>query len=153
MRLIPCKKSNYLVDPFLGWDDFHKQVDQLFNFSMSPWTTGGLLEGSAPAIDIYDAGDDLVVKVDLPGLSKDEIKISVQDNQLVLKGEKKKENEVKEENSLRTERFFGSFYRSVRLPSQVDAGKAKAKYVDGVLTLTIPKKEEAKPKDIKIDVK
>ena len=106
----------------------------------------------APPVDIYENGDNLVLKAELPGINPDDVEIRVEDNTLYLKGERKSEKEVKEQNYHRVERSYGTFARSFSLPNSVDADKVAANYKDGVLTLTMPKKEEAKPKTIKINV-
>ena len=106
----------------------------------------------SPAVDVYDNKDNLVIKADLPGIKQNEINVSVEDDILTIKGEKKKETEVKEDNFYRLERAYGSFERSFTLPTNVDASKIKAAYKDGVLELTLPKKEETKPKQIKVDI-
>ena len=156
MTLIPHKRKNWLSDPFSELESLQREMNKLFDFSFTRNPLGGstLLGGQwAPAIDVYESRDDILVKADLPGLTKDEIQVSVQNSNLIIKGEKKKDLEVKEENYFKTERFYGSFYRTVQLPAQVDSDKVDAKYEDGVLSLTLPKKEEAKPKQITIDVK
>ena len=106
----------------------------------------------APPVDIYENGDNLVLKAELPGINPDDVEIRVEDNTLYLKGERKFEKDVKEQNYHRVERSYGTFTRSFSLPNSVDADKVVANYKDGVLTLTMPKKEEAKPKTIKINV-
>ncbi len=93
------------------------------------------------------------MKAELPGVSRDNIDIQVQDNTLSLKGERKFEREVKEENYLRIERSYGAFQRAFNLPIVVQQDKIKAVFKDGVLEVTMPKAEEAKPKQVKIDVK
>lgn len=156
MSLIPYRKQSNWLDPFSEMENLQKQMNQLFDFSLSRNLFGDntLLGGQwSPAIDVYDSKDNVLVKVDLPGLTKDEIEVSIQDNNLILKGEKRKDTEVKEENYYKTERFYGSFYRTVPLPSAVDQAKVESSYKDGVLTLELPKKEEAKPKQIPIDFK
>ena len=100
----------------------------------------------------YENGDNLVLKAELPGINPDDVEIRVEDNTLYLKGERKFEKEVKEQNYHRVERSYGTFTRTFSLPNSVDADKVAANYKDGVLTLTMPKKEEAKPKTIKINV-
>jgi HSP20 family protein len=155
MALIPYRRENWWSDPFFELENIQKQMNQLFDFSLSRGPGGDttLLGGQwAPAVDVYDSKDNLLVKADLPGLTKDEIEVSIQENHLVLKGEKKKDHEIKEENYFKTERYYGSFFRTIPLPSEIDAAKVEAKYQDGVLTLTLPKKEEAKPKQITINV-
>jgi HSP20 family protein len=101
---------------------------------------------------VHDSKDNLVVRADLPGLKKEDIEVSIQDGILVIRGEKKEEAERKGNGAVRTERFYGSFHRAVSLPAAVDDAKVKASYKNGVLELTLPKKEEAKPKQIKIDL-
>lgn len=156
MALIPYRRNDWLADPFSELENLQKEMNRLFDFSFArrPRGDSTLLGGQwSPAIDVYDSKDNILVKADLPGLTKDEIEVSIQDDNLIIKGEKKKDTEVKEENYYRTERFYGSFYRTVELPAQVEADKVDAKYEDGVLSLTLPKKEDAKPKKITIDVK
>lgn len=156
MALIPYKKNDWLSNPFRELENLQREMNRLFDFSSnySPFEESTLLGGQwSPAIDIYDSKDSLLVKADLPGLTKDEIEISVRDNNLIIKGEKKKDTEIKEDNYYKTERFYGSFFRTLQLPMDVDANKVDAKYQDGVLSLTLPKKEESLPKQIKIDVK
>lgn len=155
MASLPYRRDNGWLDPFSELENIQKQMNQLFDFSLSRNPTGDttLLGGQwSPAIDVYDSKDNLLIKADLPGLTKDEIEVSIQENHLVLKGEKKKDTEIKEEHYFKTERFYGSFFRTIPLPAAIDAGKVDAKYQDGVLTLTLPKKEEAKPKQISINV-
>lgn len=114
----------------------------------------GLLErGWRPAVDIHHDDDKVVVDAELPGLKKEEIEIGVEDGVLTIKGEKKRENEVEEDDYYRVERVHGTFERSFRLPTTVDTAKITAKYKDGVLHVEVPKKEEAKPKQITVEVK
>jgi HSP20 family protein len=106
-----------------------------------------------PPVDIYDAGNhELVIKAELPDMNKDDIEITVENNTLTLKGEKKFDSAIKEEHCRRVERAYGMFSRSFALPPTVDAGKVRADYKNGVLTLTLPLKEEAKPKQIQVQV-
>jgi HSP20 family protein len=93
-----------------------------------------------------------VLKAELPGINPDDVEIRVEDSTLYLKGERKFEKDVKEENLHRVERSYGTFTRSFALPNSIDADKVKAEYQNGILTLTMPKREEAKPRSIKIDV-
>ncbi len=104
----------------------------------------------APAVDVYETGNHLVVKAELPGVDPKDLEVHIEDNTLFLKGERKLEKEVKEENYHRMERSYGSFTRSFALPGSVDAENTSAEFKDGVLTLTMPKREEAKRKTIKI---
>jgi len=107
----------------------------------------------APAIDVFEKGDKLVVKAEVPGMKEEDIHVSVEDNTLNIRSEKKTESEVKNEDYYRCERSYGSFFRSVALPSTVDASKIEADYEDGVLEVTMPKKPEVKPKKVAVKKK
>ena len=111
------------------------------------------LEGVSPSVDMFDKKDEVVVKAEIPGVEKDNISISISDNTLIMKGEMKKEEEVKEEDYYYSERSYGSFARTLSLPAKVQADKIKASFKNGILEIRLPKAEEAKPKEIKIDVK
>lgn len=106
----------------------------------------------APAVDIFENEHELVVKADLPDVKPEELDIRVENNILTIRGERKFEKKVDEKNYLRLERSYGSFARSFSLANTVNSEAIKADYKDGVLTLTIPKREEAKPKQIKVNV-
>jgi HSP20 family protein len=105
-----------------------------------------------PSIDVIDSKNDVKVLAEIPGLNKDDIHVSVDGDVLTVKGEKKQVAETKENGVLRSERVYGSFYRALTLPKTVDAANIKAAYANGVLELTLPKIEEAKPKQISISV-
>jgi HSP20 family protein len=109
-------------------------------------------ETSAPAIDLYEDKDDIVVKAELPGMSKDDIAVSLSDHMLTIKGEKKKEEEIKEENYYRCERSYGSFLRTLELPKDVHPDKVEASFKNGVLQVRMPKTEEAKTQEVKVKV-
>lgn len=139
-------------EPFRGAATLQNQVNRLF---------GTVLEGSgeesnlttwAPAVDIYETEHELVVKADLPEVDPKDLDIRVENNILTIRGERKFEKKVNEDNYLRVERAYGSFSRSFSLANTVNSEAIKADYVNGVLTLTIPKREEAKPKQIKVNV-
>jgi len=106
-----------------------------------------------PAVDVVENENDIQVKVELPGVSKDDVKITMQDNILTIRGEKKQEKETKNSEYHRVERSYGSFQRSFTLPTNVNHDKIDASYNDGVLKVTLPKAEEAKPKQIEVKVK
>ena len=116
------------------------------------WSSGGLEGYQAPVVDVYEEKDDIVVKAELPGLTKDDIEVNVTDHQLTLKGEKKKKEETKEDDYYRCERSFGSFSRVLELPAEIQTDKAKASFKDGLLEIRVPKTEEAKKKQIKVKV-
>ena len=141
-------------EPFRDLLASQREFDRLFREAFSPALAEGEVSTRtwAPPVDIYENGDSLVLKAELPGINPDDVEIRVEDNTLYLKGERKFEKEVKEQNYHRVERTYGTFTRTFTLPNSVDADKVNASYKDGVLTLTMPKKEEAKPKTIKINV-
>ena len=130
---------------------FRNEVNRLFDFSW-PSRDPGLLSGWSPALDVADDKDNLVVKVELPGMKKEDINLSLHDGVLTVSGERKHEREAREGGTFRSERYFGKFQRSVTLPSAVDSSKVNASYKDGILTVELPKAEEAKPKQIAVNV-
>ena len=103
-----------------------------------------------PGVDIIDNENNMVIKADLPGVEKENVEVDVKDRVLTIKGERSYENEIKEENFCRKERAYGKFHRSFTLPTDVDPDSIKAEFKDGVLSIEIPKSEEAKPKQISI---
>jgi len=157
MKMTPWKAREHW--PVLAsLEAIQQEMNRLFNQSLSRWAMGdrgfNLLEGTwSPAVDVFDAKDHILVKADLPGLNKDDIEVSVEGDTLTIKGEKKEERESEGKNYVRSERFYGGFHRLISLPSPVDAANVKAVYRSGVLEITLPKKEEAKPKAIPIEVK
>jgi HSP20 family protein len=156
MALVPWRPHEDWWDPFTDLERIQKEMNALFNTSRmrgSEHDSGLLDRVWSPAVDIFDSKDNLMVKADIPGLSKDDIDVSVQGDMLIIKGEKKKEHEVKEKDYVRTERFYGSFHRAIRLPSEIQADKVDATYKNGVLELILPKSEKSKPKQIKLDIK
>ncbi len=106
-----------------------------------------------PLTDITEDKDNFILKLDLPGVSKEDVKISFNDGQLSISGERKQEKETKESKFHRVERVYGRYYRSFTLPSQIKTDKIDAEFKDGQLTITVPKAEEAKPKEIPIKIK
>ena len=107
----------------------------------------------APALDIYETEKEIVLKADLPGIKLDDVDIRVENNVLSVRGERRFEKEVKEDNYHRVERTYGNFVRTFTLPNTVDADKIAAAYDNGVLRITMPKREEARPKQIRITPK
>jgi len=106
-----------------------------------------------PACDIYETDKEIVVKAELPGLKKEDVFVSIENNVLMIRGERKFEGEVKRENFHRVERTYGEFLRSFTLPTFIDANKILAEFKDGLLMVTLPKREEAKPKQIEVKIK
>jgi HSP20 family protein len=113
------------------------------------WALGG---SWAPAVDIYDHEGNIVLKAELPGVDPKDVDVRLENNTLTLRGERKLDTEIQQESYHRVERTYGAFARSFTLPSVVDQEKIKADYKDGVLKVTLPKREEAKPKQINIAI-
>ncbi|HEV2128270.1 MAG TPA: Hsp20/alpha crystallin family protein [Thermomicrobiales bacterium] len=146
-------------DPFAMFTELEAEMDRMFGQRLPAFLpirryTGALGEGWAPSTDVFEKDGDIVVKAELPGVRKDDINVSVEQGSLVIKGERTAEEEVKEENFYRSERFTGAFYRRFPLPQGVDEDKSTADYTDGVLEVHVPKPggEAAKPEARKIQV-
>ncbi len=141
-------------EPFQNILGTQDRFNRLFNETLSQvfGEEGLSTRAWAPPVDIYETDQNLVLKAELPGVDPNTVEVRVEDNSLYLRGERKFEKEVKEENYHRIERAYGSFSRSFTLPGSIDSSKVTAEYKDGVLSLTIPKREEAKPKTFKINV-
>lgn len=141
-------------EPFTELMSLRDAMDRLFEESFI--RPGRLLPGVTTAgvpVDMLQQDGNIVVKAPLPGVKPEDIDISIVGDTLTIKGEMKEEKEVKEENVIRRERRFGTFSRSLPLPTTVDSSKASATYENGVLTLTLPVAEAAKPKQIKVQAK
>ncbi len=110
------------------------------------------VEEAIPSVDIFEEGDNMVVKAELPGIKKEDIDVSMTDNVISISGEKKREEKVERKNYYREERSYGSFTRSFRLPAEVQTDKAKASFKEGVLEIRIPKTEEAKKREKKVSI-
>jgi HSP20 family protein len=131
--------------------EMNRMFDNVFRFDFRNEDTA--FSNWTPAVDISEHDDAYVVKVELPGVNKDDVKITVESNILTIRGEKKQEKETKKENYHRVERTYGAFERSFTLPTTVKNDKIDAAYKDGVLQIALPKAEEAKPKQIEVKVK
>jgi HSP20 family protein len=136
--------------PFHDLVGLGNEMEKWFDFPFSGESLPAERAAWRPAVDVYEEKGELVVKADLPGLSKDDIDVEVEDDVLTLKGTRQEENESEEGGHYRCERASGAFERTFRLPAGVDASKIKAAFKDGVLTIRLPKAEEAKPRKIKI---
>jgi HSP20 family protein len=141
---------------FSGFDrlsNLRDELDSLFEmpFGSNFGRQSQLFSGWSPALDLYQNNDNVIARVELPGMRKEDIEISLQDGMLTINGERKSQT-PEGDKAERTERYVGKFRRSISLPTQVDANKVTANYRDGILTVTLPKAEEAKPKQIKVDV-
>ncbi len=154
MSLIRYQIPSSVMWPSLNrWANLRDDLDTLLEL---PFLTGApqtqLFTGWTPALDLYQNNDNVIAVVELPGLRKEDIEISLHDGTLTIGGERKSETNANGENATRTERFTGKFRRSITLPTRVDANKVNATYKDGILTVTLPKAEEAKPKQIQVNV-
>jgi HSP20 family protein len=140
--------------PFRDVISIQDEMNRLFDdFFGRPITRPEWAEVAwCPCVDVSETKDDVIINTEIPGMSKDDVKVSVQDNILTLSGEKKQEKEEKDANYHRVERSYGSFSRSFTLPTTVQPDKVKAAYRDGILRITLPKSEEVKPKQIPITV-
>jgi HSP20 family protein len=127
----------------------------MFNegFGMAPGEETWSLSTWAPACDIYETENEIVVKAELPEVKKENVHVSIENNVLTIRGERKFEEETNRENYHRVERAYGEFVRSFSLPATIDANRIGAEFKEGVLRVTLPKREEAKPKQIEVQVK
>ncbi len=144
------------VDPFKELSAIHDRMNQLFDETFLPARASEAAPAAAmwsPAVDIYESGDDIVVKAEVPGIDRDAVAVEVKDAILTLRGERKFEKpEEKEENYHRIERSYGTFVRSFSLPSAADPEKVAASLRDGVLEVRIGKRDAAKPRKVKVTV-
>jgi len=139
-------------EPFRGVSSLQDQINRLFNETVDRSSGEANLTTWAPPVDIYETEHELVVKADLPDVKPEDLDIRVENNILSIRGQRKFEKKINEDNYLRVERAYGSFSRSFSLANTVNTEAIKADYKDGVLTLSVPKREEAKPKQIKVNV-
>jgi HSP20 family protein len=141
------------VDPFREFAAMQDRMNRLFGNVYLRDEDTSFRGNWAPAVDIFEtANHDLVVRAELPGLNREDIEVKVENSTLVLKGEKKFDAEVKEEQYRRIERTYGTFHRSFTLPTTVDTSKVSADFKNGVLTVKLPFREESKPRTINVDV-
>jgi HSP20 family protein len=136
--------------PFEQLTNLREEINRLFDAPFGETGSGSEFFAWAPAVDLYEDRDNLVVKAELPGMKKDDIEISLHQGSLIISGERKVESEEGEGESSRSERFFGRFQRALELPKPVDATKVTASYKDGILTVKLPKTEESKPRQISV---
>ena len=141
-------------DPFREFAHLQNRINRVFSDAYGQNDEGLTTSGTwVPPVDIYQNGDhEIVLKAELPDLTREDIDITVDNGTLTIKGVKKLSNEVKDEQYHRIERPYGSFSRSFSLPQTVDSGKVGADYKNGVLTVRLPLREEARPRQIKVDV-
>jgi len=154
MSLIRYQAPELSTWPTFGrLSNLRDELDTLFELPF--WSNFGrqtqLFSGWTPALDLYQNNDNLIAVVELAGMRKEDIEISLHDGMLAISGERKS-GTPEGDKAERTERYTGKFRRSITLPSRVDANKVSATYKDGILTITLPKAEEAKPKQIQVNV-
>lgn len=153
MALVRFRPVSSAVDPFRDLSDVQSEMNRLFDSFFGRSTQAGVPERVwAPAVDMYETKEALVLTAELPGIREKDVHLSITGDMLTLRGERHWDQEVKQENYYRGERWFGKFERALPLPIPVQSDKVKASYRDGVLTVTLPKAEEIKSKEIKIDV-
>jgi HSP20 family protein len=161
MKLTRWQRPDFWgLSPLRRVANLRDEMDNFFNLAfgrlVDPKMENGheslLVEGWFPAVDVYEDKDNLLVKAELPGLKKEDINISLDNGNLTLSGERKHEEKQQDADVYRSERWVGRFHRTVTLPCRVEAEKIKASYNEGVLTVTLPKAEDAKPKQIPISV-
>jgi HSP20 family protein len=150
----PRVQSIVRWDPFADMADLRREMDQVFGdfFGRTPSKMAATEAIWSPLVDIHETKDSFQLKAELPGVKQEDIQVSVEGDALTLKGERKRETEVKEDQYHRIERSYGRFERVILLPSVVDPDRVKATYGDGVLEIQLPKREEAKPKEVKVEV-
>jgi HSP20 family protein len=164
MGFSPNSKPRYLKEDFAmtvlsRWEPFREfatlqdRMNRLFRESYNENQDQSLTTSSfAPAVDVYEDEHNVTLKIEVPGIEEKDIDVSIENNTLTVHGERKIEKEEKEENYRRVERQYGSFTRTFNLPTTVDSEKVSANYDKGVLKISLPKKAEAKPKQIKVNV-
>ena len=150
MTLTRWQRPNW--DPARQLSSLRDEIDRLFGAPLAWFENGSqpFSNGWLPPVDVYEDKDNVFVRAELPGMKKDEINISLHEGVLTLSGERKLEKEYDQAESHRVERFAGRFQRSITLPAPVDVAKVRATYKDGILAITLPKAEEAKPKQINV---
>ena len=140
-------------EPFREFSTLQDRMNRLFRETQGNTQDESLTSSSfAPAVDVYEDEHDVTLKIEVPGIDEKDIDVRIENNTLTVHGERKIEKEEKEENYRRVERQYGSFTRTFNLPPTVDAENVQADYDKGVLQITLPKKAEAKPKQVKVNV-
>lgn len=157
-RWLPIRREEGIFSPL---DRIHEELDRWFNDVVSSffggWDKPSLrlwdIPTWGPRIDLYDQGKELVLKAEVPGIDPKDIDVRVLEDRVVIRGEVRRDEEVKDENYYRCERAYGSFARTIPLPVNVNPSEAKASYKNGVLTLVLPKVEPGKEEGFKVEIK
>lgn len=141
MKLMQYQRPSLLWPAFGRLAGMQDELDRLFESPMTGW---------APALDVHEDKESFSIRVELPGMKREDIEVTLQDGALVITGERKEEKVTDETTVHRQERYYGKFTRALTLPAAVAGDKVKAQYKEGILTVTLPKAEEAKPKAITV---
>lgn len=154
MRLVKYNQPDlWALSPFEQLNALQHEINRLFDLPLAPLSRAGeVFGGWSPALDLYEDKDNLFVRVEVPGFRKEDLEVSFHDGALTISGERKAEPKSEATEAHRSERFYGRFHRTVGLPKPIKADKIKANYKDGVLAVTLPKTEEARPKQIEVQV-
>lgn len=152
MRLVRVNRPEaWNWSPLAQLDTLRNEINRIFEAPFAGHGASEAFNSWAPALDLYEDKDNLVVTAELPGMIKEDIDISLHDGALTIAGERKEEKQYGEKETQRAERFYGRFQRTVTLPKAVSPGDVKAAYKDGILTVTLPKAPEARPQQIAIN--
>lgn len=151
MALVKWKNRN-AFEPWNNLRQLQDEINDLFDFDRTPATTGLFDRNAAPAVDVAESEEEFTVTCELPGMEQDDIDVSITSNALTIKGERKKDEEEKDEKHFRRESWSGSFQRTLPMPATIDPDKAHANLKDGMLKINLPKKEDAKPKQINVNI-
>lgn len=145
-------KNRDMYDPWAGFRTLQDEINDLFDIDRFPTSTGLFDRNLSPAIDLVEGEQSFTVRCELAGIDKKDLDLTVTSNVLTIKGEKKDRKDDKKINYFKKECWTGSFQRTISLPDTADTGKISAEMKDGILTITLPKKEEAKPKQISVKI-
>ena len=133
-------------NPFRDIDNIGREINSFFDYPAK------LFAGHSPRVDVYQTEDEVVIKAEIPGVSREDLSLYVDDRSVRISGETRREEKYSENDTYRSERYYGSFSRTVPLPAEVMPDEARAEYKDGILTVTVPKSEPSKSKGRKIDI-
>jgi HSP20 family protein len=152
MRINPNQVNLWDLSPVEQWNTLQQEINRLFESPSFAGPRGDLFSGWSPALDLTEDKENVYVRLELPGFQRSDLDISLHEGVLNVSGERKAEPREDTVETYRAERFFGRFHRSVSLPKPVKTDKVKAQYRDGILTVTLPKTEEVRPKQIEVQV-
>lgn len=152
VKTVPARALSPFEEMERRFEDLLRRPFSLMEPSWWPRLRMPEMEEVSPKVDIFEEGDNFVVKAEIPGMKKEDIEVNLTDDMVTISGEKKQEEKVEKKDYYRLERSYGSFTRSFRLPKEVQTDKAKATFKDGVLEVKVPKTEEAKKKEKKVPV-